>query len=384
MKKKKIAICLRDMQIGGVESVCIKMLESLLKLDEFEFVFITYVKLTEPRYIEWFKQHPDIKRYTLYPSKIFGTKLAHFFLWRLAQHMMRDIYRWFRRMRIKENVFPDIDVFVDFYDFSFEREFRNIRRPKIAWWHSSINKFISGNYIRFMPNYDKLVLLTDDAVDEFRQQYREYSNKVVRIYNPVDISDIRTRSTAKVDVSGDYFCVVARLSADKDIVTILRAFDMFWNKSGRPDVRLVIVGGGDMADDLKSIAHTMSSASRIVFAGMQSNPFAYMRGAMAHILSSYNEGLGLVVVEALAAGCVNIASDCKNGPREILMDGRIGLLFGPGDVVALANHMNTVWKKRDMGYDAHDIENSLARFDTNNVAADIERLFNNISKIKTA
>ncbi len=332
MRKKKIAICLRDMKIGGVESVCIRTLEALMKNPDLEIILITYCPLREPVYRDWFAAHPQIKTYALYPLKWLGTDLAHFFLWRIIQHAARDVYRWFRRMTMDVRRFADVDVFIDYYNFAFDREFRRLGGPKISWWHSSINSFVDGNYIRFLPRYDMMVTLTDGFVDDFRAMYPQFSDKIMRIYNPMDVAAARARAdSADAPEFGNYFCCVSRLYADKDIETVLRAFDMFWRDAGRPDVRLVIVGGGSHADRFKSIAASLPAANNIVFAGPQSNPFGFMAGAMGNILSSYSEGLPTVLIEGAAVGTVNIASDCKNGPREILMDGRAGLLYAPGD-----------------------------------------------------
>lgn len=381
MKKKKIAICLRDMQVGGAEAVCIRMLDALLRQDKYEFVLITYVDLHEKMYLDWFRAHPEIKRIALYPSRFFGTRLAHFLPLRLIQHACRSLYRGYRRMRVNDKTFADIDLFVDFYDFGFEREFRKLNKPKIAWWHSSINKFLGGDYIARMNTYDKLVMLTDGATNELCDRYPDMAGRVVRIYNPIDIDDIRARTdAAPTPIYGEYFCAVARLSRDKDIATILYAFDAFWRGAGRPDIKMVFVGDGDRADEYKSIAASLAAANQFVFAGAQSNPFIYMRGARAHILSSHGEGLGLVVIEALAAGCLNIASDCQNGPREILLDGKIGLLFAPGDVDALARAMSDAWTGRNTKISSANVRRSLARFDGDNVARDIMRLFDGMMK----
>ncbi len=378
MRKKKIAICLRDMKIGGVESVCIRTLDALMKNPDLEIILITYCPLREPVYRDWFAAHPQIKTYALYPLKWLGTDLAHFFLWRIIQHAARDVYRWLRRMTMDVRRFADVDVFIDYYNFAFDREFRRLGGPKISWWHSSINSFIDGNYIRFLPRYDMMVTLTDGFVDDFRAMYPEFKNKIMRIYNPMDVAAARARAdSADAPEFGNYFCCVSRLYADKDIETVLRAFDMFWRDAGRPDVRLVIVGGGSHADRFKSIAASLPAATNIIFTGPQPNPFGFMAGAMGNILSSYSEGLPTVLIEGAAVGTINIASDCKNGPREILMDGRAGLLYAPGDAAALARHMNDIWRGRvDTDAMTRRAADALHRFDADVIAGQITDLIN--------
>lgn len=80
----------------------------------------------------------------------------------------------------------------------------------------------------------------------------------------------------------------------------------------------------------------MPFVKRIVFTGALNNPYGIMRGAIANILSSESEGLPTLLLESVALGVPCISSKCKNGPREILLNGRGGLLFETGDANALA------------------------------------------------
>ena len=84
-KKLKVVFCLRDMQLGGVESVLVRTLEQLIKRDDLDISFVSYVKITEPVYAEWFNAHPEIKTYVLYPCSWLGTELKRFFLVRLVR-----------------------------------------------------------------------------------------------------------------------------------------------------------------------------------------------------------------------------------------------------------------------------------------------------------
>ena len=67
-----------------------------------------------------------------------------------------------------------------------------------------------------------------------------------------------------------------------------------------------------------------------------------MAKAAALVVSSRHEGFGAVIVEALAAGCPVISTDCPFGPAEILQNGRFGRLTPVGDAAAMAQAMLAV------------------------------------------
>ena len=323
---KKIAFCLRDMQLGGVESVLIRTLDDL----------------TEPVFVNWFRKHKNIKRIVLYNWKCFGTKMPRFFLWRVIKHFGRDMYRWWCRTCCVKKKLQGFDVFIDYHDFGFASELKKISSAKkVAWFHSSLNVFIKRKFINKLKFYDKLVVLTDDCKNDLNSMYPKYQNKFVRIYNPIDVKNIRMQARAKCPVGGDYFCVVSRMSYDKDIKTVLDAFDLFWVKNKRAG--LVFVGGGDKLSEFERYAGKLKSGKNILFVGTQKNPFVFINGAIANILSSYGEGLPTVLIEASVLGVLNISSDCKYGPREILLDGHGGMLFMPGDVKTLSKYMADVY-----------------------------------------
>lgn len=347
MKKIRVAFCVRDMQMGGVESVLIRTLDKLLLHKNIDVSIITYVDIKELVYLEYFKKHPQIKLFSLYPCSWLGTKLPRFFIARMIMHSLRNIYRGARRTFIMRK-YKEIDVFIDYHDFGFCDELKLIKHAKkIAWVHSSVDVFIKRKFINKLKYYDKIVALTDEFIDGLNSLYPNQTNKFIRIYNPIDIENIRTRaSESETDINGDYFCAVSRLTNDKDIKTLLSGFDVFWNDSGRPDVKLVIVGDGNKKSEYKNYAQHLSALNQVVFVGAKKNPFVYMKNAVANVLSSRGEGLPTVLIESAALGVLNISSNCKCGPREILLNGRAGLLFEPGNTTQLAKCMYDVYNKK--------------------------------------
>ena len=121
---------------------------------------------------------------------------------------------------------------------------------------------------------------------------------------------------------------VGRLSAEKDIGTlreVLRAM---------PEVRLAIVGDGPVRHELER--HFRGTAT--YFAGyLRGEPLATAyASADVFVMPSKTETLGLVLMEAMAAGCPVVA--CRaGGIPDAVEDGVTGYLFEPSDRHGLVN-----------------------------------------------
>ena len=102
------------------------------------------------------------------------------------------------------------------------------------------------------------------------------------------------------------------------------------------NARLVFLGGGEERASLAALARELELDSCVNFAGEVANPLPYMKKAAVLALSSLEEGLPTVLIEALAVGLPIVATDCPSGPREILCNGSYGTLVRVGDSAALA------------------------------------------------
>ena len=124
-----------------------------------------------------------------------------------------------------------------------------------------------------------------------------------------------------------------RLGRAKDFATLVRAFALV--RSNRA-ARLLILGDGRKRMQLEKLARKLGIEDDMHLPGFVINPYAYMSKSDLFVLSSLWEGLGNVLIEALALGLPVVSTDCRSGPREILLNGLIGPLVPVGDHYALA------------------------------------------------
>ena len=128
----------------------------------------------------------------------------------------------------------------------------------------------------------------------------------------------------------------------KDFPTLLRAFAKVRAHS---PCRLMIMGEGERRGELEQLAESLGVSRDVTLPGFIANPFPNLKRAAVFVLSSRHEGLGNVLIEALALGVPCIATGCNGGPAEILAGGRYGVLIPVGDVDAMATSISAALQR---------------------------------------
>ena len=132
---------------------------------------------------------------------------------------------------------------------------------------------------------------------------------------------------------------VGRLVEQKDIGTLLRGFAVFAARC--ENARLVIVGTGPLEAGLRQLAEELAISSRVVWAGFREDIAAVMGAFDIFALTSVFEGLGLVLLEAMAARRPVVATRVGAIP-EVVAEGESGLLVEPREPEALAAALGTL------------------------------------------
>lgn len=160
------------------------------------------------------------------------------------------------------------------------------------------------------------------------------STKLHPIHNGVDVSVFRPGEKASKPEKIILF--VGNLLPVKNPELLLRAFARV-----TPPARLVIAGKGPLRQALEALAASLGIAERVTFLGPQLAPqiAGQMRFADVLCMSSLNEGLPNVVIEAMASGLPVVATNV-GGIHEVIDAPWKGILVPSGDETALANALN--------------------------------------------
>ena len=140
---------------------------------------------------------------------------------------------------------------------------------------------------------------------------------------------------------------VGRIKRYKRADVIIRALPVILKTI--PDARFVIVGSGDISEELRKLAEKLNVTHHVEFTGFVSSDekVNWMRRSHVIVNPSPKEGWGLTNIEANACGTVAVASDA-DGLRDSVRDGETGFLFPYGDHDALARRVVNILSDRSL------------------------------------
>lgn len=148
------------------------------------------------------------------------------------------------------------------------------------------------------------------------------------------------------------------------------------------DVRAELVGTGDAQASYAALARRLGVAERVSFAGYVPREGLAERYAAAHafVLPSYNEGMSVATLEALAAGLPLVVTR-TGGTAELVDEPANGLTFGWGDVDALTAHLRRLAADRELARRMGAASRQRAeRFGWGDAARGYARLFERVAR----
>lgn len=248
------------------------------------------------------------------------------------------------------------------------RDFNNNRLPgflkklgKKYWRHQLIRQ------LKQLRNF--IVLSHEDAAE-----WTELDNVKV-IYNPLPFFPERQSDGLRKQV-----IAVGRYVPQKGFDRLIPAWSIVSKK--HPDWVLRIYGDG-MREQLQRQIDELGITSNCILEHNVQNIVEKYCESSIFVLSSRFEGFGMVIIEAMACGVPPVSFTCPCGPKDIITDGKDGLLVENGDIEGLADKICYLIEhedvRRKMGIQARtDVE----RFKIEHIAREWKKLFETNLSIK--
>jgi GalNAc-alpha-(1->4)-GalNAc-alpha-(1->3)-diNAcBac-PP-undecaprenol alpha-1,4-N-acetyl-D-galactosaminyltransferase len=219
---------------------------------------------------------------------------------------------------------------------------------------------------------DSVTVLTKFDVE----YYKSYGIKVLVMPNPCSFGAITNYSSEREKV------ILAVGGLDryhlKGFDNLIHLIAPVLNKY--PDWQLKILGSGEHGlEYLKKLAKENNILDKIIFTGFVQNVSEVMKKSSIFVLSSRNEGLPMVLIEAMSQGMACIAYNCKTGPSDIIEDDINGLLIEDQNMSKMQNSLiefirNEALRKR---LSIEGIK-SLKKYNISEITKRYEVLFNKV------
>ncbi|MEM5512862.1 glycosyltransferase [Pseudoalteromonas sp. AS84] len=242
-----------------------------------------------------------------------------------------------------------------------------------SWIKNFVRKVAIKHYY---PMADKVICVSDEVKATVDGLSTKLKSKTLTIYNPV-VSN-RLIELAEEPLQHTFFNIentvlvaAGRLNVQKDYHTLINAFEIAFKNN--QNLRLIILGGGDLLDELQNEVNNIALAEYIDLVGFVDNPYKYVSRADLFVMSSLWEGLPNAMIEAMALGKQVVSTDCIAGPREILEDEKFGTLVPIKNTAAFAEGIK---KELSTQRNIQLIKNRGWQFSVSNAAKNYIKLFN--------
>lgn len=215
---------------------------------------------------------------------------------------------------------------------------------------------------------DSVIVLTEQDKKDYLNRFSKIK-KIEKIYNPID-NQLKTSSYNKdskkiitcgrlVKVKGyDYLIEVAKIVLKEN-----------------PDWEWHIYGNGPEKEILDKKISEDHNLKNLKLKGESTSIYDEYSKYAFYVMTSRSESFGMVLVEALKTGIPALSFDCNNGPREIIRNGKNGILVDAFDIQKMAKEINLLIK--DENTRIHLAKNSqydLKKFDLETIYLQWEEL----------
>ena len=220
--------------------------------------------------------------------------------------------------------------------------------------------------------FKKILKLSDliivNSIEFKKELKKKFNVNSTCIYNPLNKNEIIKLSKKRINISfykKNYLNIinVGRYADQKDQITLLKALNFCKSKI---KFKLLCIGRGDQKQNLLNYIKENSLTKSVKLLNFSDNPYKFIRKSDLFILTSKFEGLPNVLLESIALKKFIISSNCPTGPKEILNNGKGGILFQTGNYRDLSRKIYFyIRNKKKLNHKISFAYKNLDRFDYN-------------------
>jgi glycosyltransferase involved in cell wall biosynthesis len=236
---------------------------------------------------------------------------------------------------------------------------RLTKKPALSTCHGYFKKRL---FRRLFPCWgSKTIAISTQVREHLIKDFGLDENKVVLIENGIDLKQFKVADEAERKMVRQKFKlgdelligIIARLSEVKGQDILIQAFKKVVEQI--PNAKLIIVGEGKTDAELRNLTLLLHVNKQVLFYPIVNQTSETLSLFDLFVMPSRQEGLGLSIIEAQAAGLPVVASRVGGIPT-LIEDGQTGVLVDPENIKMLADAMIALLsdknKRQTIGYNA--------------------------------
>ncbi len=225
-----------------------------------------------------------------------------------------------------------------------------------------INTYFKKIFFKFFYNFADEIIVNSKS---FKKEIKKYLNlNSILIYNLNKSNKKKNKLKFFERFKGLKILNIGRLTDQKDQIVLLKSLKLLLKKKIK--FRCCIIGDGIKKKSLNAYIESENLDKHIKLLGYKKNAESYLNSCDLFVLTSKFEGLPNVLIEAQNNNIPIISTDCPTGPREILINGKLGDLFKVGDYKKLFNKLlNFNENKKMLINKSKKAKNYIKRFESN-------------------
>ena len=294
--KKKILFAAYSLDIGGIETALVTLINELVKSDKYDITLVLEKK--QGIFLDEIDKRVEIIEYS--PSynkfKIFA-----------------KISNAIKRIKFIMKYKNKFDCAISYATYSLPSSFiaRAASKNSILWVHNEYMLVCDNDEEKYRAFFEeikaekfkKIVFVSNSTRVNFERALgNTMDNERVTINNLVDYHQIVEKSKEEISdckkEDKTTFLFVGRLTEhDKRISRLIKASELL--RDDNVDFRVLIIGDGADSSSYKDMVKVKNLEDKVLFLGKKKNPYPYFKLSDCLVLTSEHEGFAIVFVEAM-------------------------------------------------------------------------------------
>lgn len=335
--RKKILFSAYTMDVGGIETALVNLLNELIKKYDITLVL-------EKKQGVFLKELNN--KITVFEYNPNQNKIA----------IIRKLINLLKRLKFIVKYKNKFDFAGSFATYSKMGSFcaRMASKNNALWCHAKYSDMYenSSEIVSFFDmikykKFNKIVFVSNEGANDFKAHFPKSKSKVTVCNNLINYSQIISKSNKQISMQKDTIPTFLNISrqeeGQKRLSRIIEASKILKNINFGH--RVLMVGSGPDTNKYKEMVKRYNLEDNIVFLGELENPYPYFKIADSLILTSEYEGYPVVFLEAMILGIPILTTNISDSKEEI--DGKFGIVVKSSLPEDIANGMKKIIEEKE-------------------------------------